>query len=46
MAIEVMKVIAESRYNYYAEKIARVVMEHDLIQPNEVHSFTSFIRGY
>jgi len=40
-------VIAEdTRYDYYPEKIARIVLEHDLILPNEEKAFASFVRGY
>ncbi|MFH1590118.1 MAG: hypothetical protein ABIB43_06135 [archaeon] len=36
----------EQSYDYYPEKVARVMMEHDMIFPSEEKSFARFIRGY
>ncbi|NQU98832.1 hypothetical protein HQ533_05155 [Candidatus Woesearchaeota archaeon] len=44
---EVMHMIAEEKvYSYYPEKVARVMMEHELILPGEENAFASFVRGY
>ena len=32
-------------YDYYPEKIAKIMMEHDLIHPIEEKDFTKFVRG-
>jgi len=33
-------------YNYYAENITRVVLEHGLIEPDERTDFESYVRGF
>lgn len=44
---EVMVMETEDKlYSFYPEKIARIVVEHNLIMPNEEKDFTAFIRGY
>lgn len=35
----------EQNYDYYPEKIAKIMMEHDLILPTEEGDFTKFMRG-
>lgn len=46
LGCEVILMAASAKsYSFYPEKIARVVLEHDLIMPGEEHSFASFVRG-
>lgn len=37
--------IEEKEYNYYPEQIARIVLQHELIMPDEARDFASFVRG-
>ena len=32
-------------YNYYAERIAGILKEHNLIPEEDVHTFAEFVRG-
>ncbi len=36
----------EQEYTFYPEKIARIMLEHELILPHEELAFTKFVRGY
>jgi len=36
----------EKGYDYYPETIARVILEHELILPDEKNDFIRFVRGY
>ncbi len=37
--------IEEHEYNYYPEMIARIVLRHELIMPDEASDFARFVRG-
>jgi hypothetical protein len=36
----------QSKYDYYPEKLARIMQEHELIVPGQEQDFTRFVRGY
>ncbi|MFH1606991.1 MAG: hypothetical protein ABIC91_06590 [Nanoarchaeota archaeon] len=35
----------ENGYDYYAENIARVIIDHGLLVPDEEAAFINFVRG-
>ncbi|MFC2134068.1 hypothetical protein ACFLTH_05570 [Bacteroidota bacterium] len=35
----------EQAYDYYPEKIVKIMKEHELILPGEEQDFTRFVRG-
>jgi|TARA_B100000315_G_C14342844_1_gene480400 hypothetical protein len=47
LGYEVKKMIAEEKsYDYYPETLAKIMLAHNLITPNEKEELTNYIRGF
>lgn len=40
-----MRLIKDGKYNYYAEQVAQVMAQNELINEEEINEFATFIRG-